>query len=200
MLESPSCRAERWRPARSHVIAMVASDTRDSKLSQVEDYWLYATSSSTLDLEGIYQRIQSDFTAGSSGVYFAKPLTDILTSKRLDGCQDWGRLWSHIIRALGFDCTYIQCVDTRWLDTYAATWRGDGWRGHVFLEVGFGDELVTFCSTTARQVNRTGFLRGRDVIDGTFIVLFEGGGPEEFEAENQEGINRMLFPLVEQWL
>lgn len=180
------------------VIAMVVSDRRDMRPFQIEDYRSYVATGLAPDLEGICQKIRSEFAAGSSGIYFAKSLSDILASKRLEGCQDWGRLWSHIIQNFGINCTYVQCVDTQWLDEHGAAWRGDGWRGHVFLEIGPANGLVTFCSTTARRVARTGAIEGRDVIDGKFVVLFKGI-PEEFGADTQEGINGLLRPLVDQW-
>jgi len=151
------------------------------------------------DLDGILAKMRTQFEAGTSGEYLARPIEQILSSKRLDGCQDWGLLWVNLLRKFGVEATYIQAVDTKWLDEHAKDWDRNGWRGHVFVEARFSQGTVCFCSTSARSVELSGINHGRDMIDGNFVILFKGADAQSFDACSQEGINRLLAPLVAEW-
>ena len=152
------------------------------------------------DLGGILDQFRNQFEAPRSGVYLARSIDQILATKRLDGCHEWGLLWIHVLRSFGVRCSYIQGVDVRWLDEHGSTWRGDGWRGHVFIDADLDNTLTTFCSTSARIVTSTSAAHGERIIDGTFVVLFEGDGPADFDACTQDGINTLLGPLVKRWI
>jgi hypothetical protein len=166
----------------------------------IENYHKFLSSDGNPDLIEIHGQISRDFEAQSSGEYFARSLAEILETQRLDGCHEWGILWSNILRELGIHSTYIQGVNIKWLKQHACDWDGNGWRGHVFLRADLPRGSVVFCSTTARQVQCVENAEGQRVVDGSFVVLFEGRGPDEFLACTQNGINRLLRPLVRKWI
>ena len=166
----------------------------------IEDYRALVSPNGEPELLAIYQRIQRDFEAGNSGEYLARSIEQILETRRLDGCQEWGVLWTRILQELGINSTYIQGVDAEWLEQYAYDWNGDGWKGHVFLRFDSPEGPVVFCSTTARRVPYGEFTEGERIVDKRFVILFEGSGPDDFDACTQDGINQLLRPLVSRWM
>lgn len=166
----------------------------------MQDYESFFAWPGEPDLAGILARMQRDFEANNSGVYLARTIEQILETKRLDGCQEWGLLWVNILGKFGVESTYIQGVDSHWLDEYAHEWEGDGWSGHVFIRAFLPEKKVVFCSTSARAATEGMNSNGQYVLADRFVVLFEGTGPEEFNAYDQEGINILLRPLIQKWL
>jgi hypothetical protein len=165
----------------------------------IREYATFFATKGEIDFNGIRAKIQSQFEAYCSGVYLARPIAEIIETRKLDGCQEWGILWTNILREFGVASSYIQGVDLQWLDKQNREWQGDDWQGHVFIQTELRGETVTFCSTTARIVNRKENPEGQSIVDDRFVVLFEGRGPEEFKACDQGGINTFLRPLVAGW-
>lgn len=144
----------------------------------------------------VYEKIHKEYRCEDSGVYDAKSIDHILSTKRLEGCQDWGTLVVYLMGQRGVICRYVQCVELNWLEKSGRTFDSDGWHGHVFLEVVIDGEPVSFCSTSGQiveQDQRCGF----EILDGHYIVLFKGDGPDNVRTGN--GVYPLIKHLYCQW-
>lgn len=120
--------------------------------------------------------IQKNFTRklGSTEPNFRRSAEEIIDSQYWDGCNEAGVVIAALLRAKGFQLTYIQAINIRSLESYSAS--SPNLSGHVFLRVEVDDKWVFVNSTTGEIVNNLPkeMIVGREGKDSWDIGLREG--------------------------
>lgn len=165
----------------------------------VKLYKRFFSKDGILNFKGILAQLREDFESQETGVYHARSLDEILSSRFLNGCHEWGMLWMHLLEYFHIDCSYVQCVNGDWLNNHSESWKEGNWQGHVFVKMKFDENEITICSTSARVIEKIEDRDGFRFYDGCFIELFEGRGPSDFQACTQAGVNKLLEPLIKKW-
>lgn len=84
----------------------------------------------------IYRWIQANFETWRAGGATIGQVTsaDLLASRQLGGCHDWGLVYISLARELGYPAVMMDSLGLPWADGFQSGRQGP-YQGHVFVEV-----------------------------------------------------------------
>lgn len=147
-------------------------------------------------LAALYFWLTDDFEGAPDGGKSAGRTTaeSLIKNRKLGGCHDYALVYAAVLRELGYPALMADTASIRWARDYKP---GDGFFGHVFVEVYAGNKWRLVDAVTGRLI------LDYDPADPViplyldrepkgYYVMFKGTDPETYGINSIDSLNKAM--------